>query len=107
MTILETFRKVIPIYLEKDKYRVSQKQVYKLIKHNSKLIALINDMYLFLDFTQSNLNFEPSFVGIHPGGGGLNLDRTGMCHRRLKFITLFWSGKTQKGYPALELPILP
>ena len=28
-----------------------------------------------------------------------------MCHRRLKFITLFWSGKTQKGYPALELPL--
>ena len=30
-----------------------------------------------------------------------------MCHRRLKFITLFWSGKTQKGYPALELLLLP
>ena len=41
-----------------------------------------------------------------PGGGGkLNFDQTGMCHRRLKFITLFWSGKTQKGYPALELPL--
>ena len=38
-------------------------------------------------------------------GGGLNLDQTGMCHRRLKFITLFWSGKTQKRYPALELPL--
>ena len=34
-----------------------------------------------------------------PEGGGLNLDQTGMCHQRLKFITLFWSGKTQKGYP--------
>ena len=43
-----------------------------------------------------------------PGGGGeLNLDQMGMCHRRLKFITLFWSGKTQKGYPALELLLLP
>ena len=39
------------------------------------------------------------------GGGELNLDQTGMCHRRLKFITLFWSGKTQKGYPVLELPL--
>ena len=44
--------------------------------------------------------------GNYPGGG-LNLDQTDMCHRRLKFITLFWSGKTQKGYPALELPLLP
>ena len=33
---------------------------------------------------------------------GLNLDRTGMCHRRLKFTTLFWSGKTQNIYPVLE-----
>ena len=39
-------------------------------------------------------------------GWGLNLDQTGMCHRHLKFITLFWSGKTQKGYPVLELPLL-
>ena len=30
-----------------------------------------------------------------------------MCHWRHKFITLFWSGKTQKRYPALELPVLP
>ena len=40
-----------------------------------------------------------------PGGEELNLDQTGMCHQRLKFITLFGSGKTQKGYPALELPL--
>ena len=39
-------------------------------------------------------------------GGELNLDQTGMCHRHLKFTTLFWSGKTQKGYPVLELPLL-
>ena len=38
-------------------------------------------------------------------GGELNLDQTGMCHRRLKFITLFWSGKTPKGFPVLELPL--
>ena len=25
--------------------------------------------------------------------GELSLDQTGMCHRRLKFTTLFWSGK--------------
>ena len=37
--------------------------------------------------------------------GELNLDQTGMCHRRLKFITLFWNGKTQKGYSVLELPL--
>ena len=41
----------------------------------------------------------------HIGRGGVNFDQTGMCHWRLKFITLFWSGKTQKGYPALELPL--
>ena len=40
-------------------------------------------------------------------GGELILDQTGMCHQHLKFITLFWSGKTQKGYPALELLLLP
>ena len=39
------------------------------------------------------------------GGGELNLHQMGMCHWRLKFITLFWSGKTQKGYPVLELPL--
>ena len=37
--------------------------------------------------------------------GEISLYQTGMCHRRLKFITLFWSGKTQKGYPVLELPL--
>ena len=36
----------------------------KLIKHNLKLILSINKMKLFLDFIQSNLNFEPSFVRI-------------------------------------------
>ena len=35
----------------------------KLIKCNLKLVALMNNMKLFLDFKQSNLNFEPSFVG--------------------------------------------
>ena len=29
---------------------------------------------------------------------GLNLDQTGMCHRRLEFTTLFWSGKSQKAF---------
>ena len=38
------------------------------------------------------------------GGEGFNLDQTGMCHRHLKFITLFWSGKTQKVYPAVLEP---
>ena len=46
-------------------YRVSQKKYTKLIKPNLKLITLINHMYLFLDSTQSNLIFEPSFVGTH------------------------------------------
>ena len=42
-----------------------------------------------------------SWKNLQPGGG-LNLDQMGMCHQRLKFITLFWSGKTQKGHPVLE-----
>ena len=37
----------------------------KLSKSNLKLIMLINNILLFLDFTQRNLNFESSFVGIH------------------------------------------
>ena len=34
--------------------------------------------------------------------GELNLDQTGMCHRCLKFTTLFWSGKRQKVYAVLK-----
>ena len=30
-----------------------------------KLIMSINNMQLFLDYTQSILNFEPSIAGIH------------------------------------------
>ena len=44
---------------------MSQKIYTKLIKHNLTLITSIDNTYLFLDFIQSNLNFEPSFVGIH------------------------------------------
>ena len=44
--------------------QVSQKQVYKVNKHNLKLISSINNMKLFFDFRQSNLNCESSFVGI-------------------------------------------
>ena len=36
----------------------------KLIKRNLKLVTLINNMWLFLDSIQSNLNFEHSFVVI-------------------------------------------
>ena len=38
---------------------------------------------------------------------GLNLDQMGMCHWRLEFTTVVLSGKTQKGYPVLELPLRP
>ena len=41
------------------------KNYTKLIKHNLELIALIENIKLFLDSKQSNLNFELSFVGIH------------------------------------------
>ena len=41
------------------------KQTTKLISRNVKFITSINNASLFLDSTQSNLNFEPSFVGIH------------------------------------------
>ena len=37
----------------------------KLIKRNLKLITLINNTWLFLDSTQSNLNVEPSVARIH------------------------------------------
>ena len=46
-------------------YRVSQKMYAKLIKRNLILIMSINGMQQFLDFKQSNLNFESLFVGIH------------------------------------------
>ena len=46
-------------------YCMSQKRYAKLIKCNFKLIILINNMQLFLDSTQCNLDFEPSFVGAH------------------------------------------
>ena len=41
------------------------KKYTKLIKQNLKLITSINNMWLFLNFTQCSLNFEPSFVRIH------------------------------------------
>ena len=41
------------------------KKYTKLIKLNLKLICLTNNMQLVLDSTQSNLNFESSFVRIH------------------------------------------
>ena len=53
----------------------------------------------------SNSSNDVPFSGVgsmQPPGGGLNLDQTGICHRRLKFTTLFWSGKSQKVYPVLE-----
>ena len=37
----------------------------KLIKWNLKLIELIIIMSLFLNSIQSDINFEPSFVGIY------------------------------------------
>ena len=42
-----------------------KKKYTKLINRNLKLIPSINNMLQFFNFTQSNLNFEPSFVGIH------------------------------------------
>ena len=44
---------------------VSQKKYTKLTKRILKLIMSINNMELFLDSTQSSLNFESSFVGIY------------------------------------------
>ena len=41
---------------------MSQKMYTKLIKLNLKLTTLINNMLLFLDFTQSILKFEPLFM---------------------------------------------
>ena len=41
------------------------KMYAKLFKLNLKLITLITNMLLFLNSIQSDLNFEPSFVGIH------------------------------------------
>ena len=52
---------------------------------------------------QMSSNTRTWFSHLIPGE--LNLDQTGMCHWCPKFITLFWRGKTQKGYPALELPL--
>ena len=37
--------------------------------------------------------FEPNCFAFR-GPGGTHLDQMGMCHQRLKLITLFWSGKT-------------
>ena len=42
-----------------------KKKYAKLIRHNLKLITWINNISLFSNFTQSNLNFGASFVGIH------------------------------------------
>ena len=41
------------------------KKYTKLIESNLNLVMSINNMLLLLDFSQSNLNFEPSFVEVH------------------------------------------
>ena len=69
------------------------------VKKNSELVNVFREAVLFVMHMHNRRHFSR--------GGELNFDQTGMCHRRPKFITLFWSGKTQKGYPALELPLLP
>ena len=53
----------IDIVLEKE-YLVSQKIYTRLSKRNLKSVTSINDMLVFLDCTQSDLNFEPSFIEI-------------------------------------------
>ena len=47
-------------------------------------------------FSTSGFSIEIERILSSCPGGELNLDQTGMCHRCLKFITLFWSGKLQK-----------
>ena len=89
----------------------------KLLHSNSswpgipEMYALDHKSY----FLKSSLQFLPCFEEKLqttsdkrlPTQGELNLDQTGLCHWRLKFITLFCSGKTQNEYLALELPLLP
>ena len=60
-TILRCMQSIKTLFL----FRVSQEKYTKLIKCSLKLITSINNMLLSLDSTQSTLNFEPSFVGIH------------------------------------------
>ena len=65
MTAHSKWTALRPFHKKVEKYWVSQKMYTKLIKRNLKLIALINNMQLFLVSTQSNFNFEPSFARIH------------------------------------------
>ena len=69
-----------------------------------RLLAAVSPAYFLTTLSPFN-RLKKTCKLLCPPGGELNLDQTGMCHRRLKFSTLFWSGKTQKGYPALELPL--
>ena len=57
--------KCVELAVKANAYRVSQKKYAKLIKRSLRLITSINDMLLFSDFAQSNLNFELSFVENH------------------------------------------
>ena len=56
---------LLTCYGQKDIHNKLYKKYIKLIKHNFKLIALMNNIKLFSDSKQCNLNFEHLFVGIH------------------------------------------
>ena len=86
------------------------KQLYwKNVENNAWFLDLFSTIGTNCSLTSDQLQGFEYFTCTTSGKGpgGLNLDQMGMCHWRFKFITLFWSGKTQKVYPVLELPLLP
>ena len=64
-TFKNSFNGIASCYGQKDIHNKLYKKYTKSIKHNLKLIALMNNIKLFLDSKQCNLHFEHLFVGIH------------------------------------------
>ena len=59
-------KEVITLFYKLRYHTGCLKMIYtNLIKRNLKLIMSINNIKLFLDFKESNLNSKPSFAGIH------------------------------------------
>ena len=56
---------LLAVMVKNDIHNKLYKKYTKLIKHNLKLIALMNNIELSSDSKQRNLHFEHLFVGIH------------------------------------------
>ena len=78
--------------LRSDNIKTNTIETFKTRMRARVLITPIGIGRFLSDHAQQSL----SSIEGNSQGRELHLDQMDMCHWRLKFITLFWSGKTQK-----------